>query len=574
MSRADMLPPIRLQLLWDRLIAVVEEQAQALVRTGFSTSTREAGDLSAGVFDAGGRMLAQAVTGTPGHVNAMARSVGHFLDRFPADEMRPGDAFLTNDPWMGTGHLHDFTLVTPAFYRSRLVALFASTCHVVDIGGRGFSADGRQVYEEGLHIPPMRFADAGAVDRTLIDIVAANVREPVQVIGDLHSLAACNDVGATRLAAMMDEFGIDALDRAGDHILARSEAATLAAIHLLTPGTYHSRMRIDGLEAPIDLIAATTIGAEGIDVDFAGTSGTSSFGINVPLCYTEAYTAFGVRCIVAPTVPNNAGSLAPIRVTAPEGTILNALHPAPVAVRHVTGQMLPDVVFGCLAQALPDAVPAEGTSCLWNVYAFGGPGRVDAPPEAIARATPFTVLSFHAGGTGARPGKDGLSATGFPSGVRSVPVEVTESISPLIFWRKEYRPDSGGPGRHRGGLGQVMEIGLNEDAPFAFSALFDRIAHPPRGGAGGNCGAAGRISLGDGTALAGKGTQTVPAGARVVIEMPGGGGLGDPKTRDPDAVAADVRAGLISPQAARSAYRVALTRGGAVNAGETARLRA
>ncbi len=573
MTRPNALSPIRLQLMWDRLIAVVEEQAQALIRTGFSTSTREAGDLSAGVFDAEGRMLAQAVTGTPGHVNSMARSVGHFLDRFPVAEMREGDVFLTNDPWMGTGHLHDFTFVTPAFRQGRPVALFASTSHVVDIGGRGMTSDGRQVYEEGLYVPPMRFAAAGRVDRTLIDIVGANVREPVQVVGDLHSLATCNDVGCRRLVEMMDEFAIEDLETVAAHILERSEAATLEAIGRLKPGTYRYSMRVDGLEKPVDLVAAMTVGPDGIDVDFTGTSGISSYGINVPHCYTEAYASFGVRCIVAPSVPNNAGSLAPIRISAPENTILNAVRPAPVAVRHVTGQMLPDVMIGCLAQALPGAVPAEGTSCLWNVYAFGGPGRVDADPAEIAEAEPFTVLSFHSGGAGARPGKDGLSATGFPSGVRSVPVEVTESISPVVFWRKEFRIDSGGAGRDRGGLGQVMELGILEDAPFAFSALFDRIDHPPRGRDGGCDGAAGRLSLGSGAALAGKGTQTVPTGDRVVIEMPGGGGLGDPRKRDADAVAADCRAGLVSPESARAAYGVALGPDGAIDEAETRRLR-
>ncbi len=574
MTVNDPLSPIRLQLMWDRLIAVVEEQAQTLLRTGFSTSTREAGDLSAGVFDPAGRMLAQAVTGTPGHVNAMARSVRHFLDEFPLGDMAEGDVFLTNDPWKGTGHLHDFTFVTPAFRQGRIVALFASTCHVVDIGGRGMTSDGRQIYEEGLYVPLMRFARAGEVDRGLLGIVGANVREPVQVIGDLHSLAACNDVACRRLTGMLDEFGIADLDRLGAHVLERSRTAALEAVGRLAPGLYRHAMRIDGLEEPVDLVAAMTVGAAGIDVDFTGSSGVSSYGINVPICYTEAYASFGVKCIVAPSVPNNEGSLSVIRVTAPRGTILNAEHPAPVAVRHVTGQMLPDVVFGCLHQALGGGVPAEGTSCLWNLYAFGGPGRVDAAPQDLADSEPFTVLSFHSGGAGARPGKDGLSATAFPSGVRNVPVEVTEAISPLVVWRKEYRADSGGPGRHRGGLGQVMELGLGADAPFAFSALFDRIEHPPRGRDGGGDGAAGGVRLGSGGVLAGKGTQTIPPGDRVVIEMPGGGGLGDPLTRDAAAVAADLRAGLVSPGAARAAYGVALDSAGAVDAEATARLRA
>jgi N-methylhydantoinase B len=569
----DPLSPIRLQIMWDRLIAVVEEQALTLIRTGFSTSTREAGDLSAGIFDISGDMLAQAVTGTPGHVNSMARSVRHFLDRFAVADMADGDVFLTNDPWKGTGHLHDFTFLTPCFRNGRVVALFASTCHVVDIGGRGMTSDGRSIYEEGLYIPIMRFAHAGRIDQTLIDIVTANVREPVQVIGDLHSLAACNDLACRRLREMMDEFAILDFDRLGAHILDRSRAAALEAVSKLPAGVYRHEMRIDGHEKPVNLVATMTIGTDGIDVDFAGSSGISSYGINVPLCYTEAYATFGVKCIVAPDVPNNAGSLATIRITAPKGSILNAEHPAPVAVRHVTGQMLPDVVFGCLHQALGGAVPAEGTSCLWNLYAYGGPGRVEADPASVAGAETFTVLSFHSGGTGARPGKDGLSATAFPSGVRNVPVEVTEAISPLVVWRKEYRQDSGGAGAFRGGLGQVMELSLLEDAPFAFSALFDRIDHPPRGRDSGSDGAAGTIRLASGVPLSGKGTQTIPSGERVVIEMPGGGGLGAAKTRNPADVAADVRAGLVSTAAAHAEYGVAVTADGEIDLAATAQLR-
>ncbi|WP_119419343.1 hydantoinase B/oxoprolinase family protein [Desertibaculum subflavum] len=573
MTANDPLSPIRLQLMWDRLIAVVEEQALALIRTGFSTSTREAGDLSAGVFDLDGAMLAQAVTGTPGHINSMARSVRHFLDKFPIDTMKEGDVFLTNDPWKGTGHLHDFTFVTPTFRRGRMVALFASTCHVVDIGGRGMTADAREVYEEGLYIPLIRFAHAGKVDKTLIDIVRANVREPVQVVGDLYSLATCNDIGSKRLIAMMDEFGIDDLNRLGKHILEKSRAASLEEIRKIKPGTYKFTMRADGYDHPLDLVATMTIGETGIDVDFAGTSPVSSYGINVPICYTEAYASFGVKCIVAPKVPNNEGSLSVIRITAPEGCILNAPPPSPVSTRHVTGQMLPDVVFGCLHQALGGKVPAEGTSCLWNLSALGGPGRAEGDPAEMAKAMPFNIISFHSGGTGARPGKDGLSATAFPSGVRNMPVEINEAISPIVIWRKEYRTDSGGAGQYRGGLGQVMEVGNLDPAAFALSAYYDRIQNPPRGREGGKDGAAGDLRLGSGAKLRGKGVQTVPKGDRVVISMPGGGGLGHPWARDVKAVASDVRLGMVTPEAARRDYGVVVDAEGKVDAAATADLR-
>jgi len=570
----EVLGEIQRQIMWDRLISVVEEQAQTLVRIGFSTSTREAGDVSAGVFNARGLMLAQAVTGTPGHVNSMARAVVHFIDRFPVATMRPGDVFVTNDPWKGTGHLHDFTMVTPVFRRERVVALFASTCHVIDIGGRGIGPDGRQVYEEGLYVPIMRFADAAGTDATLIEIVRANVREPLQVVGDLYSLAGCNDVGARQLLRMMDEFATEGLDDLGDHILERSRAATLEAIRALPRGVFRNTMRVDGYDRPIDLVAAMTIGDDGIDVDFTGTSPPSAFGINVPFCYTEAYASFGVKCIVAPRVPNNEGSLSLLRMHAPDDCILNAHHPRPVATRHIIGQMLPDLVIGCLGRALRDQVPAEGSSCLWNLFAFGGTPQIDADATEMAGARAFTVMSFHSGGTGARPGKDGLSATAFPSGVRNVPVEVTEVMSPLLVERKEYRIDSGGPGRWRGGLGQVMEVVCLEDVPFGISANYDRVHYPARGRSGGGDGAPGIIALGSGERLRSKGQQTIPRGASVVIAMPGGGGLGDAFSRPPADVAEDVRLGLVSRAAARSDYGVALNDDLTVDVAGTASLRA
>jgi N-methylhydantoinase B len=571
MSSNSPLSQIHTQIMWDRLIAVVEEQAQTLIRTAFSTAAREAGDLSAGVFDPQGRMLAQAVTGTPGHVNAMAASVGFFLEKYPLATMKEGDVYITNDPWMGTGHLHDFTVATPTFHKGKAVALFASTTHVVDVGGIGFGADGRQVYDEGLYMPILPLIKEGKVDEAIMAIVRANVREPVQVEGDLYSLAACNDIGCRRLLEMMDEFTLANLDQLGEHIIQQSHDAMIKEIRKLPKGTYHNAMRIDGHDKELDLVAALTIADDGIYVDFAGTSGVSNFGINVPITYTQAYASFGVRCVVGSTVPNNAGSLAAVKVTAPVGTILNAPHPCAVAARHVTGQMLPDVVMGCLYQVLSDKVTAEGTSCLWNPIVMGGHGLV--PDEDFGDATPFAVNLFHTGGAGARPNKDGLSATSFPSGVRNTPVEINESIAPIVVWKKEYRTDSGGPGTYRGGTGQVMEISSSEQAPFAICATFDRILNPPRGRAGGGDGKTGNLFLASGARLRGKGTQAVPSGDRLMLEMPGGAGYGDPLVRDTAAVALDVRDGIVSRQAAEADYGVVLGPDGGVDDAATESLR-
>jgi N-methylhydantoinase B len=410
--------PIRTQILWDRLLAVVEEQAQTLVRTAFSTTVREAGDLSAGVFDRRGRMLAQAVTGTPGHVNAMAASVGFFLDKYPVDSLRDGDVLLTNDPWHGTGHLNDFTVVTPMFRNGACVALFAATSHIADVGGLGFGPDGRQVYEEGLNIPIGYLFRTGEPNATLLEILEANVRDPRAAIGDLYSLAACNRAGAVSLLASMDEFGLDDLDAVAETIISNSREAMLEEIRKLPRGSWRNAMRIDAYDAPVDLVCSLTIGADGIEVDFGGTSPLCEHGVNVPLTYTQAYASFGVRCVIGNDVPNNAGSLGVVRVTAPGGCILNAPRPAAVSARHAVGQMLPDVVLGCLEGPLAGNVPAEGASCLFGPVFLGGRGMIPG-----AGGEPFVMNAFYAGGSGGRPGKDGLDCTAFPSGVRSTPVE-------------------------------------------------------------------------------------------------------------------------------------------------------
>ena len=337
--RTDAASAVANQVMWNRLISVVEEQAQALVRTAFSTSVREAGDLSAGVYDTQGQMLAQAVTGTPGHVNAMADSVGHFMRRIGVHNMHEGDVYITNDPWEGTGHLHDITVVTPTFYQQRLVGFFACTAHIVDIGGRGFGADANSIFEEGLQIPIMKFADRGEVDQTLLAIIRGNVREPDQLVGDVFALATCNEIGQRRLHDMLQEFALNGLDDIARFILDNSRSATVAEIARLDGGRASGALSIDGYSHPVELKVALEIKSDHILCDFAGSSGLDKKGINVPLVYTRAYACYALKCAIAPHIPNNAASLAPFVITAPEHSIVNAVHPAPVALRHVIGHM-------------------------------------------------------------------------------------------------------------------------------------------------------------------------------------------------------------------------------------------
>lgn len=539
------------QVMWNRLISVVEEQAQALVRTAFSTSVREAGDLSAGVYDVQGNMLAQAVTGTPGHVNAMADAVAHFIRRIGPDNILEGDVYITNDPWEGTGHLHDFTMVTPAFKNARLVGFFACTAHVVDIGGRGFGADAASVYEEGLYVPIMKFIAEGSVDETLVRLIRGNVREPDQLVGDLYALATCNEIGHRRLTDMMDEFALADLDGIAGFILDNSRRATLERIAALPRAQASGEMTVDGFATPITLKVTLSIESDHILTDFTGTSGVDKKGINCPLVYAKAYACYALKCAIAPEIPNNAASLEPFRVTAPENTIVNALHPAPVALRHIVGHFVPDTVYNALDKILPDLVPAEGAGCLCNFQLSLRP-RSDAPAPANARRA--EVLTFNSGGSGARPTLDGLNATAFPSGVMTMPVEATEHAGPVIIWRKELRPDSGGVGKQRGGLGQHMEVSAREGHECDISAMLDRVNHPAQGRRGGGAGAPTTIVQDDGTVMQGKGKQFVAHGARVIMAFPGGAGYGDASQRDPALVKRDLARGYISAEAAARDY--------------------
>ena len=539
---------IDFQIMWNRLIAVVEEQATTLIRTAFSTSVREAGDLSAGLFDRQGRMIAQAVTGTPGHVNAMAESVTHFVREIGAQDMFEGDVLITNDPWMGTGHLHDITVVSPVFRKGTHVGFFACTAHVVDVGGRGFGPDGNEVYEEGLLIPIMKFAERGTVSKDLVRMIRANVRTPDQTVGDIYSLAACNEAGERRLQSMLDEFDIDDIDGLSNFIIETSRKATHAAITAVPDGTFANTMSVDGYEEPVLMAVRLDISGDTLLADFDGTSRSSRFGVNCPEVYTRAYACYGLKCAIAPEVPNNTGSLEPFRITAPEGCILAAKRPAPVSVRHVMGHLVPDVVLGALHKALPNTVPAEGASALWNIQIST---RASDPSSNLPD---HEVLMFNSGGTGARPTLDGLSATAFPSGVSTMSVEATEHVGPITVWRKDLRQGSGGAGAQRGGLGQTIEIEARDGYDFYFNAMFDRVKNPARGRDGGLPGGEGRVELADGTKLRSKGRQLIRNGQRLKLSLPGGGGYGSPKERDPGLVAMDLDAELITEEQAKSDY--------------------
>lgn len=510
---------IELEVLWGSLVATVNEQARSLQRTAFSPIVREAGDLANALFDRRGRMVAQAVTGTPGHINSLAASAPAILAEYPIESLRPGDVLITNDPYKTAGQLLDVTVLSPVFRNGSVIAFVGSTIHHTDVGGYGIGAGGRDVFEEGLWIPISRLMVAGERNQDVWRFILSNVRQPDHMAGDLHAQIASGEVGAQRLNALCDEHGLDDIEALADEIIERSEAATRRSIKALPGGTYHARSVLDLADgSEIEIVVALTVDpVEGtIHVDYEGTSGASPWGINVCRNYTHAYTTFTIRSVLNPDIPNNHGSLAPIHMSAPEGSIVHAVPPMPGTARHVVGMFLPMPLLKALAQVVPDAVIAEGAGAVWTMQVSG----------AYDDGSPFITAMFtYAGGVGARATKPGLSATSYPTGVSAVPVEVVEASAPIRFLRKALRPGSGGSGANEGGLGQVVEFTVDTERPWMLNAVSSRLAHGPEGLFGGGAGAPGRFTV-DGEPVVTQSRLTLQPGNVVRLELPGGGGYG------------------------------------------------
>ena len=513
---------IELEVLWGSLVSTVNEQARALQRAAFSPIVREAGDLANALFDRQGRMVAQAVTGTPGHINSLARAAAHILDKFPPDSLDEGDVLITNDPYKTAGQLLDVTVLSPVFRNGRVIAFFGSTIHHTDVGGYGIGAGARDVFEEGIWIPIVKLLKQSRRNEDVWEFILSNVRQPEHMAGDLHAQIASGQVGAQRLLNLCDSRGLDDIQDLADEIIRRSEEATRRSIRALPAGTYRAHSVLDLADgSEIDIHVAITVDPDAgeILVDYEGSSGASPYGINVVKNYTHAYTTFTIRSVLNPDIPNNYGSLAPIKVEAPEGSIVNAVSPAPCTARHVVGMFLPMPLLAALAEVAPDKVLAEGAGAVWTMQVSG----------QYDDGSPFITAMFtYAGGVGARASKTGLSATSYPTGVSAVPMEVVEASAPVRFLRKELRPGSGGKGRSEGGLGQVIEFTVDTSRPWQLNAVTSRMKHAPRGLFGGEAGAPGRFLV-NGEPVTTQARITLQPGDVVRLELPGGGGYGELK---------------------------------------------
>jgi len=521
-----------LEVLWTRLISVVDEAAKAIVRTSFSNLSNEANDFACVLTDSRGDLVAQNSGSIPSFIGTLPATVRHFLKAQGAEAMRPGDVLCTNNPWLGTGHLNDVCIVRPIFRGSRLVAFSATAAHVPDIGGRIRSVESRELFEEGFHIPLMKIVNEGRPDDTFFHLLRTQVRTPDQTVGDVHAQIAANELMERRLQALMADYALDEVDDLSAELNGRCETAMRRAVAAVPDGCYRYALVTDGLSADhsFEFRVALTIDGEQVTADFAGSSPVQPRAINCPYCYTFAMSAYALKCALLPDLPNNAGMYRMLEVVAPENCIVNPVPPAPVGARALTGHYVPVALFGALAQVLPERVMAAAGSPLWNCTQSGQ--RADG--------TPYATNQFFNGGMGGTASKDGEACTSWPSNISATPVEVAEQFTPFFFHHKRLRPGSGGEGRHRGGLGQDILMESCSTTPISVSFMAERTRIAAPGLAGGGLGGLGRVAINDET-VDPRINYILEHGDRLLIATPGGGGYGPADDRDPADRARDER---------------------------------
>ncbi len=539
----DTLDPITLEIWWSRLAAIADEAATALLRTSFSTVIRESNDYVTVLMNARGETIAECTLGIPAFAALVGRATRRILATFPAEGWREGDVVLTNDPWIGTGHLPDIVVIMPIFYEGRLVAFAGSAGHAPDIGG-AFRGGPTELIEEGVLIPPVRLYRAGVRNDDLVALFLANIRQKDIVLGDIEAQVSANKVCIRRAQEFLHDTGQADFERLGAAIQDLAEKAMRDAIAALPDGVYRANLEADGADTPTHIACAITIAGDHMSVDYAGTSAQVTHAINSVFNYTQAYTIYPLKCVLDPHSRRNEGSYRAVTVTAPEGSILNPVFPAPVLARHLTGHLLSCVLYQALAPIMPERVIADS----------GGAPALRAHFAGESGGRRFGQLLFASAGMGASHARDGLSTTAFPTNSGAGSIEALEAVSPLLFRKKELRADSGGAGRQRGGLGQDVEVVNITRGPIQLTLLGDRERHPALGLLGGGSGAAAAAAVSDGRAAAMKSRTLIAPGQSVTIRFAGGGGYGPAAERSPAAIAEDVRQGLVTPEAAARDY--------------------
>src|ERR1700722_550065 len=544
--KSDLFDPITIEVYWSRLVSIADEAATGLLRTAFSTIVRESNDYGTVLMDRNGDSISENTGGIASFSCILPRTTKAFLAKFPIESWRPGDAVVTNDPWLATGHLPDFTVVTPIFHRGEIVGFAGCIAHSPDVGGALWSADCRELFEEGIRILPSRLIRAGEWNSDLVDLLSANVRVPRQVLGDLEAQVVSNHVSVRRVVEFLEDTGLSNLQELSANLQARTDRAMRRAIASVPDGTYKATIEADGFdERTTKIVCTVTVTGDTMHIDYAGTSPQIDRGINCVMNYTHAYSVYPIKCILDPFTPRNEGSYQAITVSAPERSLLNPLYPAPCSARQLTGHLLAGAIYRALEPVLHDKIIADCGGAPTMRALFSGVNRDEQR---------FSQVLFASGGMGAAPHKDGLPTTAFPTNVGAGSIEAYESVAPLLVWKKRLRSDSGGPGTFRGGLGQEIEIEVRAEQSVRLSLLSDRHQHPPYGLRGGMHGAPSVITLDDGSKPHPKSRTSVDPGRRVTLLYAGGGGYGDPKLRSREAVKSDLRNGYISPAAAKRDY--------------------
>jgi len=540
--------PITLEILWSRLISIADESAAALLRTSFSTIVRESNDFATVLMDSNGDSLAENTAGIPSFVGMLPDALKNFITRIPIENWNPGDCIITNDPWIGSGHLPDITMAAPIFHKGKLVGFSGSIAHLPDIGGAGWSSDGRELFEEGIRLMPMKFLKEGEPNQDVFDFITANVRVPSQVIGDIYAQVTAQQVCAGRLQEFLDDAQLNDLTGLSGALLERADIAMRKAIEEVPDGTYRAAVDADGYdEDETHIECAITVDGSALHIDYDGTSKQIDRGLNSVMKYTYAYSTYPVKCALDPDTPRNEGSYRSVTVAAPEGSILNPTFPAPVNARQLTGHLLAAAIYECLAQAVPDRVIAEcgGAPTMRSVYSGIDDGGIR-----------FSQIFFASGGMGASPVADGHSCTAFPTNSGSGSIEAFESLAPLLVWKKEFRTDSGGAGEFMGGLGQEVEIEITAEDDVRLSMMSDRQKYAARGLLGGMEGAKVEIVKSDGTKPHPKARSVLAPRDKLTLRFGGGGGYGPPNARAPEAVQNDLRNGYITAEYAKRHYGI------------------
>ncbi|BBK35318.1 N-methylhydantoinase B [Allostella sp. ATCC 35155] len=547
------LSPIQIDILWKRLVTAVDEAATTLVRASFSSVIRDFHDYACALFDRRGRMLAQSTHSTPGLLGILPFTIPGFLAHPLAKELRPGDVLVTNDPWLASGHLIDVTVATPVFRGDEVVGFVLSVVHHLNMGGRLATLASRDVYEEGLKIPILRLFREGQPEEAVFEFIRANVREGGKVIGDLRAQVAANEAAARKLLDTMELAGLTELETLGDEIISRSEASMRAAIRELPPLEVHRSMQLRGVagyEEPVTLALTVRIRDGEVELDFAGTSAQIPRAVNVTLNMTRSYSVYPLKCVLDPGIPNNEGCLRPIRILAPEGSVLNARFPAATWGRTVVAHMLPELIIQALSEVVPGRlVSGSGSTPLWygNLAGRYRDGR-----------TFFAVVTMN-GGLGARATRDGIGAISYPANVANIPVEVIESDAPILFECKELAPEAAGAGRHRGGAGQRIVLRVPEsaaeelDGTIQASIRGGRFGVPIEGLQGGLDGGIPFAELNGRPAPLGSSSELAP-GDRLELVVPGGAGYGPPSERATADIERDIADELIGEEEARRLY--------------------